>query len=124
MKTIDLAKELDFLDSDIEIDPTGHYPDINPSRLLGACGVIPMWVAADRSPDNTIFDILEREYQFPLFEMHGSTITNEGVHQYPEDPDLYPLIQLTRGEEVMYVYQYAITAIVSPDGSTFVVRID
>jgi len=117
-----------------EIDPTGHFTDhiSNPdqlmfanSNLFEACGFIPEWVINDRDHDDlNIKDMLETHYPYGMFEMDKSVVDPDGTYHYPQDPDMFPLIKMKRGEETLYQYQHGIVAIVQKDGSSFVTRMD
>jgi hypothetical protein len=48
----------------------------------------------------------------------------ELISKYPEDPDLFPLAKAQVRDEDIYFYDYAWTAIVQPDGSFEVARLD
>jgi len=48
----------------------------------------------------------------------------ELISKYPEDPDLFPLAIGHLRDEIIYFYDYAWTAIVQPDGSFEVARLD
>lgn len=54
------------------------------------------------------------------------SVDKDGVYhsQYEEDRPLKPLVRVDFGEEVVYIYDYAITVIVQPDGSMLQTRID
>jgi hypothetical protein len=56
--------------------------------------------------------------------MTGSTVTEDGVWQYPEDPDLYPLMKLQEGDVEMLVYPYALVAMRDTSGRTLCTRMD
>ena len=54
---------------------------------------------------------------------------NKYIYRYKdidggEDPDLYPLAKIERGDETFYQYQYGLVAIVQKDGSSFCTRMD
>jgi hypothetical protein len=70
-------------------------------------------------------EALETQYGFgPLTEIKGATVDQDGVMSYPGDPDLYPLVEITRNDETFYMYQHAIVSIVSSNGNRFVTRMD
>lgn len=93
------------------------------------CGLLISW-ALQRNPDISIKETLIGAYGYGVYEMTGSTVDDQGVHSYPEDPDLYPLISITDTEtsEIVYVYQFGIVAFThpstDPDKATFVTRMD
>lgn len=57
---------------------------------------------------------------FKGFKMDPKT---KGI-KYPKDPELLPLAVATFREQTVYLYQYSWVAIVEPDGSFEVSRID
>ena len=105
----------------LKVDPTGHYPDVKPTRLLGAGGFVFFWAAEAFTRPESIRETLENRYGFgSLFPM-DMTISPTGVLSYPEDPDLYPLFSITgtrpgsSTEEVFYMYEHAIVAFSSSE---------
>jgi len=122
------------MENKYKIDPTGHFTDHigNPDQLrfatdnlLEACGFIPEWVMYDKDHDDlNMKDMLETHYPYGMFEIDNSIIDSDGTYHYPEDPDMYPLIKMERGEETLYQYKYGLVAIVQKDGSLFVTRMD
>ena len=100
----------------------------NPSdiQLIEICGILPFWITQETDDSLSMLDIFNKEYSFGVHEMTGGEVNIEtGEYTYPEDPPLYPLIKVTRGNETMYQYEYAIVAIVNNDsGETFVTRLD
>ena len=114
-----------------KVDPTGHYGDkkVPTKRLLDALGIVPAFVieaamALEEATPRSVMDAMGDVYGFYLGDMEGGTVDSEGVYSYPEDPDLYPLIEWTLGGTVkVYMYNYAI--IVVTDGKeTIVTRMD
>ena len=99
------------------IDPTDHFSELDPVRLLEACAPIPYWIDVNASP--SFQEQVDTKYCFGLFEIKGGTIDENGVYHYPEDPPLYPLAKW----EVAYMYQHAIISFIK-DGETFVTRVD
>ncbi len=103
------------------IDPTNSFTDVDPQRLIEACGLIPYWV--DVTDERSFRQQVDDNYGFGLYEMSGGTVDGEGVYRYPEDPDLLPYLKWERDGEVAYMYSHAIMAFVK-DGVTFVTRVD
>jgi len=102
-------------------DPLDKFQDIETNRLINACGLIPGWVLNPASWGETLIETLSRNYPFGLHPMPpGSKIENK-VHKYPEDPDLYPLLEITRRDETLLQYQYGIVAVLDPDGQTVLI---
>ena len=106
------------------IDPSKKFENLNKSDLMMSLGYIPGWVVNQEFFEKPLKEALDLQYGFGMFEMTGGEVTEDGVYKYPQDPDLYPLIKITRGEETLYQYQYGIVAIVQKDGSAFVTRMD
>ena len=112
----------------INIDPTGHHVALGAKRIpmIEACGLVPPWII--ESPDyvEPLKPLLEEAYGFgPLYESEESTVNAKGVMSYPGDPDMYPLIRMERQDEVFYMYEYAMVAIVNKTtGESFVSRMD
>lgn len=107
------------------IDPLGHFKGVDPQRLVEALGLLPGFIAGS-DPEDDAKTAFDKAYCCGLFEMSGGTVTGKGIYQFPEDPDMYPIAQLLRGDETVYFYQSAIVAICdnnNPD-NVFVTRID
>jgi len=114
-----------FLNNDVAwgVDPTNHFKDVDPNRLVEAVGMIPSFIFQEA---NDVVEEAMLQYGFPCVPMTGSTITKEGVHQYPQDPDLYPLCKGIAGDKLIYIYQYGITAFVDLENGaeTIIYRFD
>jgi len=107
------------------IDPLDKFEDLyNDEQIYNLLGTLPYWTINPDYLDKPLKEALDSQYGFGLFEATGQTITKDGIYQYPEDPDLYPLIKIVRHDETFYQYQYAMVAIVQKDGNTFVTRMD
>lgn len=108
------------------VDPRHGFPDYPTRALLQSLGVLPLW-ALDKSRDETFADSFERNYDFWVGRTDsGKThITDEGVYQYPEDPDMDPILKIEGKTEIVWFYQYALVAIVNKmDDGVFVTRMD
>lgn len=106
----------------ITLDPVDHYKDINPVRLVDLCGVLLAWGwDAVLSPDPV--EELGDFYQFPITEIIGGSIKEDGCYNFPGDPTLYPVASITYGTTAMYIYQYAIVAVVV-NGASFITRMN
>ena len=92
--------------------------------VIQACGLILPWVR-NALLDKPLQPQLEEQYGFPVIEMTGGTIHENGLYSYPEDPDLKPLVQVIRPKtgETFWQYDYGIIAIRSPAGD-YVTRMD
>jgi hypothetical protein len=120
---------------EITIDPLKGYDGVKPTKLFEATGLIPYFVqeAALSKDGNTtakeVMDIMNEAYGFGMGDYNmlenGGEVDDDGRYQYPEDPELVPLVQfeLDTGVKV-WVYQYALVAVVDPEGGQIMVRID
>jgi len=115
-----------------KIDPTGHFTNhIEDTEalqeaendIIEACGLVAYWAISD-DIDLPMLKMLEYNYHFPVPDLKGATLTDNAIWQYPGDPDLYPLIEIARGDEMLYIYQHALIAILQKDGSLFCSRMD
>jgi len=110
-------------DVKIYVDPLGKFPEVPMMNILNACGFIPEWLINEPVAE-PIMDMLNRVYPYGIPMMSGGTIEKDGVHKYPNDPDLYPLIKVERGDDVIYQYEHAIVAIVFESGAYYITRMD
>jgi hypothetical protein len=108
----------------VEIDPTGDFKGIKPSRLLEATGLLPMFAAdvAMSTPESVqeAFDMLMECYGFGMGQ-DGSgwgTVDDKGMYvSEHDDPDMAPMVKFGLTDEIDFlVYQYAICAVT--DGTT------
>lgn len=106
------------------IDPTKHWSDLTKNEIVKACGILPLWAANPFLLATPLQQAFEAQYPFPMPPIENGTIAPSGVFQYPGDPDLSPLIELERGPETLFIYQYALIGIIRADGSTFISRMD
>lgn len=121
-----------------EVDPTGHFEAQRPEtisarelsgRLIEACGLIPFFLdAADERDARTQID---ERYGFGLIGLEKARISPNGTYFYPEDPPERPYMMADVGQERVYIYPHAITAIVDRSVLTdhkfqkaFVTRVD
>ena len=104
------------------LDPTGKYK--NPS--FESLGYIPEFVAHGDIVEQGFKVGLENQYCMPLYRMEGGSIDEEGLHHYPEDPDMIPIVIYESPKEKCYQYDYGIIAIITKDNSVpdFVTRMD
>lgn len=116
----------------MEIDPLGEYAFLSPGKVFECMGLIPYFVAelamtADVETLEEARGILESCYGFPFdwnsFDTEGVQLSEEGVYSYPDDPDLKPYAKFEVEHGVIYVYPYAMVALVYPDGR-FMGRMD
>lgn len=117
----------------LTIDPTNHHTNLTKNEIVKACGVLPLWAANPFLLSTPLQQAFEAQYPFPMPPLENGTITLDGVFQYPcaqpfisccNTPNLHPLVKLERGLETLFIYPYAIIAILKADGSTFISRMD
>lgn len=116
-----------------KLDPLEKFQKARPSDLIEAMGLIPYFVveAATEGPEGAagVLEAMNNAYGFAIGgNMTGGTVSEEGVYQYPEDPDLYPYARFTLsgpdGDIAdVFVYPYAIVA-VRDNKETLVTRMD
>jgi len=108
----------------VTFDPLNKYPpDMN---LLEACGFLPEWVINPEYHHLPLREAMEVQYGLgPLHEIRGVTITGTYAYQSQGDPPLFPLVIITRGDEVFVEYPYGLVAFTTPTtNSAFVTRMD
>ena len=105
------------------------YPEVTRDHL----GILPQFfVHATQGLETTgsldhVADAMDEIYGFGGFRFPFSgTVTDSGIYQSPEDPDLQPYATISYLDRfTMYVYPYAITAIRDNDtGETRIGRFD
>jgi hypothetical protein len=104
-------------------DPLNKFRHVNPHMMNNLLGLIPYWI--NFLDERSFKDQVEEKYGFgPLHRWSpAGKISEEGVYSSSGDPDLYPLAKWVRGDETVYLYEYAIIAFVTPE-DTFVTRVD
>lgn len=109
----------------IVIDPTNSYPKDLRGGLMDATGLIPYFIAeaAEETTARGVYDVMVEAYGFGGHEMDGGSVSSDGTYSYPEDPDLAPLVSFELDAGFVYVYQYGIVGIASPN-ETIVTRMD
>ena len=93
--------------------------------IWGCCGLIPKFFleACDKVQDSKDVSLdnlashMDAIYQFGGFNTHpwSGTLTSKGVYQYPDDPDLHPLVILEQDGFQCLIFEYGITAIRKKD---------
>ncbi len=110
------------------INPTSMLNDalLDPITLENLVGFIPTWLQ-NIDEEEDLVDGLTGAYGFgELYRMEG-TIMDNGTYKssYKGDPDLYPIVQINRKHEIVYIYSYGIVSIVyKDDRSAFITRMD
>jgi hypothetical protein len=98
---------------------------LHPEMTYEKLGLIPWWIfSGDPDP---VWKQIDKHYQHGGGWRHGNMgfKMGEGAKlSYPGDPDLYPLAQMRLRDELLLFYDYAIVAIVQPDKSFEVSRVD
>ena len=107
-----------------KLDPHNKYEHLSVEDLRMSLGSLPSWVMNPTFFEFPLKEALDKQYGFGLFETKGGKVSKDGIFSYPEDPDLYPIAEIIRGDETFYQYQYGIVAIIQKDGSSFVTRMD
>ena len=110
----------------VTIDPLDKFENIDNHKLFEACGLIPLF-AADAYMDKhdtaeAVYKAMTASYGFGEYRFEGEgSVTGGGTYQYPEDPDLHPLVLLQSPENPVevFIYQHAILAI--RDGDTTII---
>ena len=113
----------DFTAFAVIADPLTKFT-VPTEQLMEMCGVLVNWACLAVRSEN-MKQSLEDSYGFgTLLEMTGGTVTDNGTYQYPEDPDLYPLVTVyVNMVPRVHIYEYAIVALVQGQ-DTFVTRMD
>jgi len=108
------------------LDPCSYYGDVNVRELVALCGLLPAFIATvAKSGEEDLIKGMSDQYGFGvLHEMKGGEVTEAGVYQYPDDPDLYPILAAEIEGKKIYQYHYGIVAIEQDDGAFFVTRMD
>lgn len=109
---------------------TKAYPDEGEAWLREACGFVPLWIQQFNVFIGTgsLVDWLQEQYGFGDLRSRASdkaVITDEGIKQYPEDPDMHPYASIETKLGTAYIYPYGFVAI--PQGlkrKHLVVRMD
>jgi hypothetical protein len=107
------------------VDPHNQYTHV-PDEILGdMVGTLPSWAGNPEFMHLDLHEAMEAQYGFgPLRHFDGSSIAEDGLYSYPEDPDMHPIFELHRKDEILYIYEYAIVAFVDKNGKAFVTRMD
>lgn len=98
------------------LDPLSKFGGMNvPNRgIREACGLLPFF--AIEGPGPTMAKNMEGNYNFFFGWSKGhTTVTEDGIYSYPEDPDMYPLVRLDAvteegQKETIFIYDHAIVA--------------
>jgi len=109
------------------LDPTGHYAPISVEKahhLIESLGFIPAWLSSALDYPN-IRSALIDQYQYYMGDfVGGGEIDSNGVYTFPDDPPLYPIIEMKLRDETFYQYPYGIVATVNDNGEKWISRFD
>ena len=116
----------------INMDPNEKFTDVKVSKLVECVGILPMFVSEsymknDNPTARQMFDGMMAEYGMGFgdgTEMKVD-IKPDGtwVSDYPEDPDLDPIVTITCDNVEVHLYQHALVAVVDSD-TTLTTRMD
>ena len=114
---------------EIIIDPLKKFTNHSHVEIYDTLGYLPSWVINEEYFDKDLFTALDAQYCCGLYESDFVTISEDGVYKYKddqggEDPELYPLIKITRGKEIFYQYKYGLVSIINENKESFNARMD
>ena len=106
-------------------DPLKKFQKIKIVDLESILGLIPGFVYNEAYLHLPTKDALELQYGFgELWNDTQTTIDKNGVRSFPGDSDLYPLVKMFRGDDIVYQYDYGLVSISYRDGSQFHTRMN
>jgi hypothetical protein len=111
----------------LTFDPAKYWVNTSNSQayLIALCGYLPSFATHPAHLPLTLKEKMEAMYGFgALRQLEGSSIHEYGVHSFPGDPDLYPILRIDRGAEHVYIYEHGLVAFSAPRGKYFVTRMD
>ena len=110
----------------ITLDPLLHYEKKESGWFLDTLGFLPI-ILLDSAGDN-FHDRAVAGYAdtagCPVYWNQKANITEEGIYQYPEDPDLYPVAKFETNDQVAYAYEYGFVACQNESGDWIHARLD
>ena len=113
---------------EIILDPVGEFKEFEANYIMESLGFLPDWVINEEYFDKDLRTALDEQYCCGLYDTKFASIDSNGTYKYKdndgEDPDLYPMIKIVRGNETFYQYKYGLIGIVQKDGSSFCGRMD
>jgi hypothetical protein len=110
----------------LELDPLSRFvttPQYTTSRILDEIGLLVNW-AINKPESLTMHDALAEDYGYPMCQIDGVGIDDQGIWSYEGDEDLFPLAKLTCEQEILYIYSYGLVAFIDPDGEIYATRMD
>lgn len=90
-------------------NPFNHYQsDFDLETFRSACGLIAHWL--ETYPSKSLLTRIEDNYDFGIGfkERPEVTIDDELGYHYPEDPVLYPYLQVRLGTQELLMYPHAL----------------
>jgi len=110
---------------EITIDPLKAYTHRSAQALIEACGVLLPWASEAAILQAPFYAHFEEVYPYGLHKMTGGTVDKTGLYEYPGDPPLSPVIQVSSPSEICFLYPSAIVAIYNKQsGDSFVTKVD
>jgi len=107
-----------------------HFEDENEYRIEELLGRLPYFM--NNLDNRSLKEQMIEEYfknAGPCYEIEKASVDIDGVYRYPQDDDLYPIFLFLRDNERVFIYPYALIAIITLDDdnniiSQFYTRMD
>jgi len=107
-----------------KLDPFKVFADYYPNYAESLVGLVPDWLVNPEFKDCGAEYALKAQYLYPASVMSGEIENDLYVSKFSEDRNLYPVIRIERGKEIILQYEYGIVAIIKEDGTQTIVRMD
>lgn len=119
-----MKNSIELFGLNITVDPLNKF-NVPVHKIIDACGLVLEWVA-DAPKEVKLVPFLDKCYAHGggWYPFNGYTIHKDGSLSYPEDPTLYPLIEVQHEKEVFRQYPYSWVSVTQEDGTTEVARMD
>jgi hypothetical protein len=101
----------------IEIDPTASFEGASNQSILDACGLITnfaleaYWTVGSEDMED-FCDVMMRVYGFGFGWEFGGRVDDKGFYNSEGDKPLAPYVKIVFDSLAVYIYPYAITAVV------------
>lgn len=97
---------------------------INPKITISRLGLIPQWL--DEDDPRSAAEQIDSHYKHGggWWPFEGFKLLDNNVLRYPDDPDLHPLAETRLRDELIVFYSSDWVAIIQPDRSFEVARLD
>lgn len=96
---------------------------VHPRATMEMLGYIPQWFKQNDA--RTAKQVINDCYAFGGFRpFKGFRLNADNSLKYPGDPPMMPLAQTKYNDQLLIVYQHSWFAIIQPDGSLEVARLD